>query len=113
MIFLKLLDDEKVVCDDDEVKCDEDSRVLYRVFAGVFNVVGLILGIFGLLLYSFGFCKWVMSGWFDLYVNDVDFEMLIDWVNVIWVILFLLFLIGSGFFLYDRKRMLEKRVVLK
>jgi hypothetical protein len=113
MTFSKSLDDEKVACDDDEAKRDEDSRVLYRVFAGVLNVAGLILGILGSLLYSPGFCKWATSGRFDPYVNDADFETLTDRANVIWAISFLLFPIGSGLFLYDRKRTLEKRAALK
>jgi hypothetical protein len=38
---------------------------------------------------------------------------LTDRANVIWAISFLLFPIGSGLFLYDRKRTLEKRAALK
>jgi len=86
-----------------------DPRAWWRVMAAFLNILGLALGILGSLLYSPGFDKWATDGKLDPYVSEADFEYLTDRANVIWAISFLLFPIGSWFFLYDKKLSLKER----
>jgi len=86
-----------------------DPRAWWRVMAAFLNILGLVLGIMGSLLYSPGFDKWATDGKLDPYVSEADFEYLTDRANVIWAISFLLFPIGSWFFLYDKKLSLKER----
>lgn len=96
-----------------EEKRLEDRRLWWRVLAAVLNVAGLLLGITGSLLYSPGFCKWASSGQFDPYVREEEFEYITDRANVIWAISFILFPIGSGLFLYDKKLTLQEKAALR
>lgn len=92
-----------------EASAERDPRASWRVMAACLNILGLVLGILGSLLYSPGFDKWATDGKLDPYVSEADFEYLTDKANVIWAVSFLLFPIGSWFFLYDKKMSLKER----
>jgi hypothetical protein len=87
---------------------DEASRMWWRVAAGALNVAGLVLGITGSLMYSPAFIAFVTDE-FGLYIDADEFERVTDKANVIWAVSFVLFPVGSGLFLLDRKKTLDAR----
>lgn len=99
--------------DDQETFNMDNERRHWRVFAAILNVVGLVLGILGSLLYSPGFDTWATSGELKPYVREEDFEMLTDQANVIWALSFVVFPIGSGLFLLDKKKTLEAKATAR
>ena len=92
----------------DRMVKDERSRYWWRVGAGVLNVLGLLLGILGSLLYSPAFIQF----WTNRSQDEEQFERVTDHANVIWAVSFILFPLGSGLFLLDRKKTLDTRAEL-
>jgi len=92
----------------DRMVKDERSRHWWRVGAGILNVMGLLLGILGSLLYSPAFIEF----WTNRSQNEEQFERVTDHANVIWAVSFILFPLGSGLFLLDRKKTLDTRAEL-
>jgi hypothetical protein len=71
----------------------------YQFFGTIFNVIGLAMGTLGSLMYS----PTVLHAVFGAEMNDnMEWEWMRNWVNVIWAVSFFMFPIGVGMFLVER-----------